>query len=126
MADSKPHPSEVLEFTTAAHLASNHSAENQEEKPATSNEAPRAPSHDGSPYQHMPRRGSVVETAAQKDHRMNFTQASRLYPKAIGWSFMIFGYHNGRFRHSSSIQLLCLSGVHEALWCAYRQDNLFD
>lgn len=89
MEDSKPHPSEFLEFTTAADLTTARDFQNRDEKPCVSGEASSPNVHDDSPYQHMPRRGSVVETAAQKEHRMTFTQALRLYPKAIGWSFMI-------------------------------------
>ena len=75
MGDSKPHPSEFLEFTTTAHVTTPRNDPRPDEKPSGSNENSHSPTHDASSYQHMPRRGSVVETAAQKEHRMTFTQA---------------------------------------------------
>ena len=122
MADFKPHPSELLEFTTASHLASNQHAENQHEKPATSNEAPTGAF---AGWLAIPAHASARQR--RRDRRSEGTSHD-LYSGAATlskshWLVVhdLFGYHNGRFRHSSSIQLLCLSGVHEALWCAYRQ-----
>ena len=89
MEESKPHPSEFLEFTTVAHLTTVGDNQNRDEKRSARDEAFQPPVGDDSLYHHMQRRRSVVETAAQKEHRMTFTQALRLYPKAIGWSFMI-------------------------------------
>ena len=90
MGDSKPHPSEFLEFSTISpDLTNTRDSLAQSEKPTPKNGSSSLPPYDDSPYQHMPRRGSVVQTAAQTEHRMTFTQALRLYPKAIGWSFMI-------------------------------------
>jgi hypothetical protein len=91
MGDSTKHPSEFLEFTTIATGASNPTSNpSRAEKPTTSDESFDSELYQNdTPMQHMPRRGSVVGNAAQTEHRMTFTQALRLYPKAIGWSFMI-------------------------------------
>lgn len=93
MSDSKPHPSEFIEFSTVAPdfitTPSDQRQPSQAERSATREPSIDSPAYNDAPYQHMPRRGSVVDAAAQTEHRMTFTQALRLYPKAIGWSSVI-------------------------------------
>jgi MFS transporter, SP family, general alpha glucoside:H+ symporter len=88
MEDSKPHPSEFLEFSTISpDLRSG--SQLHDENPSLVVESATSTLYDEPSLQHLPRRGSVVQTAAQTEHHMTFRQALRLYPKAIGWSFMI-------------------------------------
>ncbi|KAJ9639316.1 hypothetical protein H2199_006349 [Coniosporium tulheliwenetii] len=103
MGDSKPHPSELLEFATPAfandvhlelittptaadgHGAPGTPAEGNNDGTQSSDDLFSALSHAVPGLSHL---ATEAKSAAQTEHRMSFMEGLKLYPKAIGWSIL--------------------------------------
>ena len=96
--DAKPHPSEFLEFLTAADGLNTHRLQPLRTRPIKETNEERVDvTHSNDDLFHglsaaIPglRRLSMEARAATKaEHKMTFFQGCRLYPNAIAWSFLL-------------------------------------
>lgn len=100
---AKPHPSEALEFVTIS-PQSTHQIEPVSEafeddggsRPTGSSEATIRPTqsisqsmHDLLSFSGLRHMNTGARDATRSEHRMTFMEGLKLYPKAIGWSFVL-------------------------------------
>lgn len=97
--DSKPHPSELLEFTTKPSYldaAKSSSYDDVQLRPKLASSGSDSAQAGNETYRNLSRRipgfkklAKDAKAATKSEHTMTFMEGLRLYPKAIGWSILL-------------------------------------